>query len=103
MRYRRSFRVPSSWGWPERCGVRLHFGAIDWKAMVRVNGVLVGTHTGGFTPFSFPIDQALDAVNASILEVDVYDPTDSRHQGQPVGKQRTLALASRPETGFCWE
>ena len=33
--------------------VLLHFGAVDWKADVWVNGVCVGTHTGGFTGYTF--------------------------------------------------
>lgn len=90
MRYRRSILVPPEWQWPERCSVRLHFGAIDWRAAVRVNGMRVGVHSGGFIPFSVDIDRALHVGNASILEVDVLDPTDTRNQGQPVGKQRSL-------------
>ena len=50
--YEREFTVPASW-MSQR--VILHFGAVDWAADVYVNGVLVGGHTGGFTPFSFDI------------------------------------------------
>ena len=60
-RYRRSFVLPAEWGWPERCTVRLHFGAIDWAALVYVNGHRTAIHTGGFTPFSVDIDAALRA------------------------------------------
>ena len=101
MRYRRSFAVPHKWGWPERCSVRLHLGAVDWQAVVFVNGMRVVAHSGGFAPFSANIDEALRAAsrqglrrNASrdnVLEVDVYDPTDTRNQGQPLGKQRSLS------------
>ena len=96
MRYRRHFRVPESWGWPLRCSVRLHLGAVDWRSVVAVNSKRVTTHSGGFTPFSADIDQALrDGLPQNkgwhTIEVDVYDPTDTRRQGQPVGKQRTLS------------
>ena len=47
--YEREFMVPSKW-MSQR--VMLHFGAVDWSADVYVNGVYVGGHTGGFTPFA---------------------------------------------------
>lgn len=58
-RYRRAFELPHSWGWPSRCTVRLHFAAVDWTAVVYVNGRRVAAHAGGFTPFSVDIDTAL--------------------------------------------
>ncbi len=84
--YRRSFDVPSSWKGKR---VLLHFGAVDWKTDVWVNDVKVGSHTGGFTPFSFDITEALQRKNNTLL-VKVWDPTDKGYQ--PRGKQ-----VSRPE------
>lgn len=84
--YRRSFDVPSSWKGKK---VLLHFGAVDWKTDVWVNDVKVGSHTGGFTPFSFDITEALQGKNNTLL-VKVWDPTDKGYQ--PRGKQ-----VSRPE------
>ncbi|HEX2594376.1 MAG TPA: TonB-dependent receptor, partial [Rhizomicrobium sp.] len=37
----------------------LHFGAVDWRAEVWVNGKPVGTHEGGYDPFTFDITDAL--------------------------------------------
>ena len=79
--YRRSFDVPSSWKGKR---VLLHFGAVDWKTDVWVNDVKVGSHTGGFTPFSFDITEALQGKNNTLL-VKVWDPTDKGYQ--PRGKQ----------------
>lgn len=84
--YRRSFEVPSSWKGKK---VLLHFGAVDWRTDVWVNDVKVGSHTGGFTPFSFDITEALQRKNNTLL-VKVWDPTDKGYQ--PRGKQ-----VSRPE------
>lgn len=84
--YRRSFDVPSSWKGKR---VLLHFGAVDWRTDVWVNEVKVGSHTGGFTPFSFDITEALQGKNNTLL-VKVWDPTDKGYQ--PRGKQ-----VSRPE------
>jgi len=62
----------------------LHFGAVDWKANVKVNGKFVGSHQGGYDPFTFDITDALkDGENELI--VSVWDPTDAGTQ--PRGKQ----------------
>lgn len=84
--YRRAFDVPSSWKGKR---VLLHFGAVDWRTDVWVNEVKVGSHTGGFTPFSFDITEALQGKNNTLM-VKVWDPTDKGYQ--PRGKQ-----VSRPE------
>ena len=49
-----------------------------------VNGISVGSHTGGYTPFSFDITAAL-AKRENTLRVRVWDPTDEGYQ--PRGKQ----------------
>ena len=85
--YQRSFDVPSAWKGKQ---ILLHFGAVDWKTDVWVNDVKVGSHIGGFTPFSFDITPALSARGSNRLVVKVWDPTD--RGPQPRGKQ-----VSRPE------
>ena len=79
--YQRTFEVPSAWKGKQ---VLLHFGAVDWKADVWVNDVKVGSHTGGYVPFSFDITPALVA-KSNKLVVRVWDPTDKSYQ--PRGKQ----------------
>ena len=79
--YQRSFDVPGTWKGKQ---ILLHFGAVDWKADVWVNDVKVGSHTGGYTPFSFDITAALVAKNNKMV-VKVWDPTDKGYQ--PRGKQ----------------
>jgi hypothetical protein len=80
--YRRTFNSPAV-----AAGERLliHFGAVDWATQAYVNGTRVGTHTGGFDPFTFDITDALRATGPQELVVSVYDPTDKF--GQPRGKQ----------------
>ena len=80
--YQRSFTVPANWRGKE---VMLNFGAVDWKADVWVNDIKVGQHTGGFTPFSFNITEALNSKGGNTLTVKVWDPTDKGPQ--PRGKQ----------------
>ena len=79
--YQRTFEIPSAW---KNQHVLLHFGAVDWKTDVWVNDIKVGSHTGGYTPFSFDITSVL-AKGINTLTVKVWDPTD--RGPQPRGKQ----------------
>lgn len=62
----------------------LHFGAVDWECNVYVNGKEVGSHTGGYCPFTFDITSAVKE-GENELVVKVYDPTDEGWQNR--GKQ----------------
>ena len=79
--YQRSFTVPKDW---KGRRVLLHFGAVDWQADIWVNDIKAGTHTGGYTPFSLDITDALRA-GENTLTVKVWDGTDTGFQ--PRGKQ----------------
>ncbi len=81
--YRRSFKVPAEWS-EQR--VLLHFGAVDWEAVVWVNGKQVGSHRGGYDPFTLDITDAVSESSSQELVVRVWDPSD--HGKQPRGKQR---------------
>ena len=80
--YKRTFSVPSSWKSKQ---ILLNFGAVDLRADVFVNDVLIGSHQGGYTPFTFNITPFLTGGNSQKLVVRVWDPTD--HGFQPRGKQ----------------
>lgn len=85
--YQRTFRVPKDWR-DNGQRVLLHFGAVDWQARVLVNGKEVGTHEGGYDPFTFDITDALkddgDTAEQDLV-VAVWDPTEKGTQ--PRGKQ----------------
>ena len=80
--YRRTCEVPANWSGQR---VLMHFGAVDWEASVWVNGRRLGTHRGGYDPFSFDITDALTPSGPQELVVAVRDPTDT--SWQPRGKQ----------------
>lgn len=82
LHYRRVFTLPEDWKGDR---IWLHFGAVDWKCTITVNGHKVGEHTGGYDPFSFNITDALKAGEGNEIVVKVTDPTDTG--GQPRGKQ----------------
>ncbi len=49
----------------------IYFGAANYKTTVFVNGVHLGTHIGGFTPFNFEIsDTILKKRNSLVVSVD---------------------------------
>jgi hypothetical protein len=80
--YRKVFTVPTSWAGQH---VLIHFGAVDYQSEVFVNGQSVGTHQGGYDPFTFDITAKLTTSGPQTITVRVYDPTDAG--GQPRGKQ----------------
>ncbi|MFE9958091.1 sugar-binding domain-containing protein [Micromonospora sp. NPDC005299] len=80
--YRRTFDAA-----PPAAGERLllHFGAVDYRTTVWVNGALVGSHTGGQTPFTFDLTGVLTNARPQTVVVRAEDqPTDV---SQPRGKQ----------------
>ncbi len=89
--YSRSMQVPSQW---KGRRIMLHFGAVDWRASVLINGSQVAVHEGGSTPFSVDITNWL-TWRTEELCVEVYDPLAD--ETLPRGKQFWL---SKPE--FIW-
>ena len=96
--YRTTFKLPR--GWKDK--VLLHFGAVDWQADVWLNGQLVGTHTGGYTAFTFDVTPYLQRKGPQTLEVRVLDGTDN--DLQPRGKQvsKPSGIWYTPVTGI-WQ
>ena len=80
--YRTNFTVPDGW---KNKKIMLNFGAVDWKTEVFVNDIKIGTHTGGYTPFSFDVTPYLKPSGNQKLIVKVWDGTDEGYQ--PRGKQ----------------
>ena len=63
----------------------LHFEAVDWECSVWLNGERLGSHRGGYTPFSFDATSAARS-GKNVLRVQVFDPAE--HGTQLRGKQR---------------
>lgn len=62
----------------------LHFGAANYRCEAFVNGTSVGTHEGGYTPFSFEIGPALSG-DGGFIVVKV----DNRHGADDVPTRLT--------------
>lgn len=97
--YERTFTVPSKW---KGKNIILHFGGVDWKAEVFVNGQRLGEHKGGYDPFSFDITPYLKKSGKQTLTVKVFDATDNGMQ--PRGKQCIInsAIWYTPVSGI-WQ
>lgn len=80
--YHRTVSIPANW---KNKKLLLHFGAVDWKTDVWINDIKVGSHQGGYTPFSFDITPFLTKEQNQKIVVRVWDPTDAGFQ--PRGKQ----------------
>lgn len=80
--YRTTFEVS-----PEDDGKRLilHFGAVDYRACVWVNGRMVASHEGGNTPFEADITPYLRVQSEQVIVVRAEDL--AHDLGQPRGKQ----------------
>ena len=80
--YRRTFIVPKDF---IKDRLILHFGAVDQVATVILNGTVLGTHEGGYTPFSFDITEILSE-GENELSVICEDALLKKY---PYGKQKT--------------
>ena len=81
--YRRSFVITEK----QLDGrVFIHFGAVDYLSEVYINGILAGTHKGGFTPFAFDITKLVVAgSNTVVVFARDNNGRDGKSQGR--GKQ----------------
>jgi beta-galactosidase/beta-glucuronidase len=89
--YRRVFQVPEKW---RSRRLLLQFGAVDYEAIVWVNGEQAGRHRGGQVGFSLDISTQLKTGTNSIT-VRVWDPSTDRTL--PRGKQYW-----KPESEGIW-
>ena len=81
MVYERTMEVPKEWKGKK---VILHFGAVDYRCRLYVNGGYVGKHTGGNTSFSFDITSYLNW-EKEVIRLEVNDPC--KDETIPRGKQ----------------
>ena len=104
--YRRTFSIPSQQAkitaaWADK-RILLHFGAVDWETTVWVNGQEVGSHKGGYDPFTFDISSAIKPDGPNELVVSVWDPSDASFQGRGKQVQKPGGIFYTPTTGI-WQ
>jgi hypothetical protein len=85
--YRRRFDVPEEWAGRR---VLLHFEAVMYRCRVWVEGVLVGEHEGGYTPFSVDASAAVRAGGANEILVEVVNPLNAISEYPALAVDRVL-------------
>jgi len=84
--------------------VFLYFGGANYEAIVGLNGIMLGKHTGGFTPFQFEITDLLkEGNNSLVVKVDNKRlregvPTVNTDWWNYGGLTRDVMLVEVPET-----
>ena len=83
--YQRTFEISdATCKDPSASHLLLHFGAVDQRCQVYVNGHLVGNHEGGYLPFSLDITSAIEK-GTNTLYVFCQDDSDTSYHTR--GKQ----------------
>jgi hypothetical protein len=68
--YRKQIKIPTEF---RKKRIFFTIGASDWHTTVWLNGKLLGSHKGGYTPFSFELSDALSSAELQTLVVKVDD------------------------------
>ena len=94
--YRRRFDAPGA----ER--LAMHFGAVDYRATVWVNGVEVARHEGGHTPFTADISAGVHEGDNTVV-VRAEDPLSDKTipRGKQFWGERPESIFYTPTTGIC--
>lgn len=81
----------------------LHFGAVDYRSWVWVNGAQVAHHEGGHTPFTVDVTDALRA-DTNLVVVRAEDPLDDLGipRGKQYWRQESESIFYTPTTGI-WQ
>ncbi|MEC7945845.1 MAG: sugar-binding domain-containing protein, partial [Bacteroidota bacterium] len=69
--YRKSFFVQEDW---RSTNIEIQFEAVNYIAEVWLNNEVVGTHKGGYSPFSFRINETIEIGDTNTLFVRVVTP-----------------------------
>ena len=82
MWYHRTIVIPQEW---EEKVVLLHFGGVDYRCNIYIDGQKASSHTGGAAPFTADISKFVRSGREHDLVVEVYD--ELRSHNQAFGKQ----------------
>lgn len=98
--YQKSFVLPEGFN---KGRVFVNFGAVDQVAEVYLNGNLVGSHTGGYTPFKLELTEHLaDEGCENSLVVCVKDYTDTKSYSRGKQKIKRGGIWYSPQSGI-WQ
>jgi hypothetical protein len=81
--YRRDVAIPNDNSWKDK-RIFLVIGACDFATEVWLNGIFIGKHQGGYTPFEFDLSVSMDKSGNNNLVIRVEDKSIG---GRQLGKQ----------------
>ena len=98
--YRRKFEIPLEWTGSR---IILNFGAVDYRTLVWINGVLVTSHEGGHISFCCEITNECAKGN-NVLVVRAEDPPSDRYipRGKQYWKEEPASIFYTRTTGI-WQ
>ena len=79
----------------------LHFGAVDYECEVTLNGVVLGSHRGGYYPFTFDVTEAIKEGENELL-VSVTDPSETGSQASGKQTSKRGQIWYTPQSGI-WQ
>ena len=97
--YRRTVTLPE--GFYPAGRLLLHFGAVDQRCTVWLNGKELGSHTGGYLPFTFELTDCLTD-GTFTLELCVTDPTDTGSLSRGKQRLKSNGIWYTPQSGI-WQ
>lgn len=97
--YRRTFDVPAAW---EGRKVLLHLDAVNWEAVVYLNGKKLGAHKGGYDAFGFNIAPFLNKEGPQELIVAVVNTPDLGNHARGKQTMKPGGIFYTPASGI-WQ
>ena len=96
--YHRSFTLPMGFN---KGHTFINFGAVDYACVIKVNGVNVGEHFGGYTPFKVEVSKVIkDGDNT--IDVEVTDPSDTSYHTRAKQALKHGGIWYTPQSGI-WQ
>ena len=96
--YHRTFDVPQSF---LNAFTVLHFDAVDFACEVKLNGITIGEHKGGYMPFSFDVSRAIKA-GTNVITLSVTDPSDTSYHARAKQATKHGGIWYTPQSGI-WQ
>lgn len=96
--YRTTFALPSGF---IKGRLLLHFGAVDYKANISINGKSAGEHKGGYFPFTLDITHLITQGDNELTLI-VTDPTDTGSQSRGKQQLKRGGIFYTPQSGI-WQ
>jgi beta-galactosidase/beta-glucuronidase len=97
--YARSFDLPEML---RQKRLLLHFGAVDYRASVWLNGHFLGSHTGGYDPFAFDVTRCIRATGNRLVVRVHDDPLEAKPRGKQSPDRRPSGCRYMRVTGI-WQ